>query len=139
MLTVTVALCLAGFLVTSCESTTADRKNLMAMVNQARTASGLAPLSDNLWLDLKADIWARHLRDVCSLSHTDLSARVAKQAENVGLGSAIATVHAAYMESAEHRSNILDPKFSQLGVAAVWGSCSDGTRRVFTVEEFTSG
>ena len=98
-----VVLITSGLAATSCESTTADRKNLMAMVNQARTASGLAPLATRC------------------------------------VGSAIATVHAAYMESAEHRSNILDPKFSQLGVAAVWGSCSDGTRRVFTVEEFTSG
>ena len=108
------------------------------MVNQARTSEGLPPLADNAWLDAKADVWARHLRDVCSLSHSALTADVAKQGENVGDGSSIASVHSAYMGSVEHRSHILDPMFGQLGVAAVWGTCSDGSRKVFTVEEFTT-
>ncbi len=99
----------------------------------------MAPLKENVQLDMKADDWAKHLRDVCDLSHSRLADSApnewTKLGENVGYGGTIAIVHEAYLNSPGHRANIMDPGFTQMGAAAVWGDCN-GQHRVFTVQEF---
>ncbi len=57
---------------------------------------------------------------------------------DVGRGGTIYQVHGAYLASAGHRRNILDPAFSQVGAGAVWGTCN-GYRTVFTVQVFMRG
>ncbi len=113
---------------------------VISEVNASRAAAGLPAVRENLQLDEKADAWARHLRDVCDLSHSHLSEGAPgnwlKLGENVGYGGDIAQVHDAYMNSPGHRANILDPAFQWVGTAAVWGNCPDGSHRVFTVQEF---
>lgn len=122
-----------------CESTKADRAAVINLVNQSRAAAGRAPLQENYQLDLKADAWARHLRDICRLAHSRLSdgapSNWTKLGENVGMGGSIVQVHQAYMNSSGHRRNILDPAFTQMGAGAVWGKCG-GYTRVFTVQVF---
>lgn len=39
--------------------------------------------------------------------------------ENVGRGSDVDAIHAAFMESETHRSNVLDTRFTQIGVGVV--------------------
>jgi len=123
----------------ACESLPADRSAVISSVNQSRAEQGLAPLKENVQLDMKADDWAKHLRDVCDLSHSRLADDApdewTKLGENVGYGGTIAIVHDAYLNSPGHRANIMDPGFTQMGAAAVWGDC-DGQHRVFTVQEF---
>lgn len=125
---------------TSCESVPAERNQVIRLVNQSRAQYGLRPLRENLQLSIKADVWAQRLRDVCDLSHSELDQGAPgdwiKLGENVGYGGNIDQVHVAYMNSPGHRANILDPAFTQMGAAAVWGTCPDGTTRVFTVQEF---
>jgi uncharacterized protein YkwD len=125
--------------VVSCESTAPDRGEVIALVNQSRAQNGLRTLSENLQLDIKADGWARHLRDICDLEHSTLSdgapSNWLKLGENVGYGGDIEQVHNAYLNSPGHRANIMDPAFTTMGGAAVWGLC-DGQRRVFTVQVF---
>ncbi len=139
LVAVVLLICL-GTAATSCETTNADREQVIADVNASRAQAGLPPLKENLALDIKADTWARHLRDVCALSHSVLSdgapSNWMKLGENVGYGGSIDQVHTAYMNSPGHRANILDPTFTSMGAAAVWGTCPDGTYRVFTVQEF---
>jgi len=122
-----------------CESTRAESGQVLDLVNASRAQSGLAPLQENLALDVKADNWAQHLRDVCALSHSKLSDGAPnewqKLGENVGFGGSIDQVHTAYLNSPGHRANIMDPAFNAMGTAAVWGTC-DGFRRVFTVHVF---
>src|SRR5690606_1923641 len=100
---------------------------------------GLRPLKENLALSVKADNWAKHLRDICNLEHSKLSDGAPREwlklGENVGYGGSIAQVHDAYLKSPGHRANIMDPSFTSMGTAAVWGEC-DGFHRVFTVHEF---
>jgi uncharacterized protein YkwD len=126
----------------SCESTPVDRSEVIASVNQSRSEQGLKPLRENVELDQKADAWAQHLRDVCDLSHSTLSdgapSTWLKLGENVGYGGTIAVIHEAYLNSPGHRANIMDPTFTQVGAAAVWGDCQ-GQHRVFTVQEFMHG
>ena len=138
-----VAFALVGALLVltlvGCESTPADRQHVMDLVNQSREQNGLHALRENYELDVKADNWAQHLRNECALSHSTLSDGApsgwTKLGENVGYGGTIDQVHTAYMNSPGHRANILDPGFTQIGTAAVWGDC-DGYHRVFTVQEF---
>lgn len=134
--------CLGSGLLTSCESTKPDRDAVINAVNASRKAAGLAPLVENVTLDIKADSWAQHMRNVCDISHSVLRegapANWKKLGENVGRGGTIAVVHDAYMNSPGHRANILDPAFNQMGAAAVWGNCK-GARTVFTVHVFMKG
>lgn len=134
------ALIVAIAALTGCESTPADRNEVIAEINASRQAAGLKPLREHVTLDQKADAWARKLRDRCDLSHSKLSdgapSEWLKLGENVGYGGTISQVHDAYMNSPGHRANILDPVFQWVGAAAVWGNCPDGTRRVFTVQVF---
>ena len=53
--------------VSACESTTADRAEVIRLVNESRQTNGLKGVSENYVLDVKADSWARHLRDICDL------------------------------------------------------------------------
>jgi uncharacterized protein YkwD len=39
--------------------------------------------------------------------------------ENVGYGGDVNQVHAAFMASASHRANILNPAYSQVGIGVV--------------------
>ncbi len=123
----------------SCESTSADRGEVLNLINKTRQNSGLNTLRGSIQLDIKADAWARHLRDKCALSHSRLSNGAPKEwkklGENVGYGGNINQVHIAYLNSPGHKANIMDPSYNQAGTAAVWGTC-DGHYRVFTVQVF---
>ena len=131
-------LVLVGF-TSGCESTDQERNEVIALVNQSRAENGLAQLKPDVALDIKADAWAQHLRDVCALSHSKLSDGAPNQwlklGENVGYGGTIAQIHDAYLNSPGHRANIMDPAYNSIGAAAVWGDC-DGQHRVFTVQVF---
>lgn len=124
---------------TGCETNDAERGEVVSLVNQSRAENGLKPVTRNVTLDLKADAWAKKLRDECALSHSELKQGAPKEwfflGENVGYGGTIAQIHDAYLDSPGHRRNILDPRFTKIGAAAVWGTC-DGQRRVFTVQVF---
>jgi uncharacterized protein YkwD len=134
-----LAVALLSGTLTSCESTKADTESVRNAINASRAAAGLPPLRENLKLDMKADAWARTMRDQCRIWHSTLAdgapTEWRKLGENVGMGGAIEQVHVAYMNSPGHRANILDPSFTQIGTAAVWGTCR-GYRTVFTVHEF---
>jgi uncharacterized protein YkwD len=123
----------------ACESTEADRAEVRTEVNRSRAAEGLPPLRRNLQLDVKADAWAQHLRNTCTLQHSRLADGAPpgwrKLGENVGRGGSIAAIHAAYLASPGHRANILDPSFRLIGTAAVSGMCGH-QRTVFTVQVF---
>lgn len=132
------AVSLSGFL-TSCESTKPELDAVRDAVNASRAAAGLPALKENVTLDVKADNWAQNLRNSCRIWHSNLADGAPKEwrklGENVGMGGSIDQIHVAYMNSPGHRANILDPSFTQMGTAAVWGTCN-GYRTVFTVHVF---
>lgn len=112
---------------------------MIDLVNASRVGAGLPPLREHAVLSLKADRWARHLRDLCDLEHSELADGAPREwlklGENVGYGGTIAQIHEAYLNSPSHRANIMDPSYTSMGAAAVYGTCS-GQQRVFTVQEF---
>ena len=118
---------------------TSDTDTVLAQINDARSASGLAPLTFDGSLTTLADSWAATLADAGTLSHTsDLAGTVGAvmpdattMAENVGVGTTASDVEAAFLASPDHLANTLGD-YSSVGIAVVVGS--DG--RTYVVEEF---
>jgi uncharacterized protein YkwD len=54
--------------------------------------------------------------------------------ENVGYGGSVASVCDAFLKSATHRANVLDRRFTLVGV----GVALDGQGRTFVVEQFAA-
>jgi uncharacterized protein YkwD len=134
-----LAVLLLSSVLTSCETSAADRNAVVAEINASRARAGLAPLQQHQDLNAKADHWASTLRDRCQISHSRLAdgapSNWRKLGENVGRGGTISQVHVAYMNSSGHRANILDGSYNYVGAGAVWGNCN-GYRTVFTVQVF---
>jgi uncharacterized protein YkwD len=134
-----VAVVLVGAGLSACESSQPELDAVREWVNRSRADAGLPPLQENMVLDVKADRWAQGMRDACRIWHSRLADGAppnwAKLGENVGMGGTIEQIHVAYMNSPGHRANVLDPRFTQIGTAAVWGECR-GYRTVFTVHVF---
>jgi len=126
-------------LLMSCESTQEEINAVRNEVNTSRAAAGLPAVRENVQLDVKADRWAQTMRARCRIWHSNLAdgapSNWRKLGENVGKGGSITAIHRAYMASPGHRANVLDPRFTEIGTAAVWGTCG-GYRTVFTVHVF---
>lgn len=121
----------------------ADENAFVAGVNQARANAGLPALQIDGQLTSLARGWAERMRDgacgqgnhICHAS--PISAGVthnwAKLGENVGTGGDVDSVMSAFIASAGHYANIVDPEFTHIGVGVVW---QDG--RLYTTHRFMS-
>jgi uncharacterized protein YkwD len=105
--------------------------DLAAATNNARAAAGLPALQLDAQLDSVAQSWAQHLAATNVLAHNPgLRSQVSNWTvlgENVGFAGDVASVQQAFMNSAEHRANILDPRYTQMGVGSatsIYPSCS---------------
>lgn len=125
----------------------AVRKEMLAAVNAARAAAGLAPVIADPRLDTAAQ---RHADDMLArryyghltpegLTPRDriedagyLSSRVA---ENIAEGEfSVAEVMDGWMKSEGHRENILDPRMTSLGVGLAVGRFEDRLRLLWVQE-----
>lgn len=122
-----------GSALTSCRSS--EQARVAELVNQTRAQYGRSYLRDNMQLDNKAQAWAEHLASLNTLKHSNLPSGITYQwrslAENVGYAGSIEQVHNAYLNSAGHRANILDPRWNYMGTGVAWRG-----NRVFTVQVF---
>ncbi len=93
---------------------------LIAATNAARSAAGVAGVTESADLDAAAGQHAQSMARSGILAHTpSLGSGVCcwlKIGENVGEGPSVGALHAAFMASIEHRDNILDRSFTQMGV-----------------------
>ena len=101
---------------------------LVELINQARQQQGLRALSVASGTSQVAASWTAHLDAAQSLSHNpDLRHQLETHGspdwttygENVGMESATwgaDSLFHAYMNSAPHRANILDPDFKYIGI-----------------------
>jgi len=104
--------------------------DLATATNTARASAGLAPLAVNAQLSAVAQAWANKLAAANVLSHNPaLQAQVSNWTvlgENVGMAGDVPTVQAAFMASPHHKANILDPRYTQMGVGSatsIYPSC----------------
>ncbi|HLJ08254.1 MAG TPA: CAP domain-containing protein, partial [Acidimicrobiia bacterium] len=91
-------------------------QDLGAMTNAERVSRGLRALSTASDLQSLAQQRANQMAQSGVLAHTvNLSSKVSgwqKIGENVGRGPALSDIETAFMNSPEHRDNILDPAFT---------------------------
>jgi hypothetical protein len=126
-LTVTALVGSAAFAGSALASPAGD---LATATNTARVSAGLPALTENAQLDAVAQGWANKLAAAGVLSHNpDLRTQVADWTvlgENVGMAGDVPTVQNAFMHSPEHKANILDPRYTQMGVGSatsIYPSC----------------
>ena len=126
-LTVTALAGSAAFAGAASASSAGD---LAAATNTSRVSAGLAPLTVNAQLSAVAQAWANKLAAAGVLSHNpSLQAQVSNWTvlgENVGMAGDVPTVQAAFMASPHHKANILDPRYTQMGVgsaSSIYPSC----------------
>jgi hypothetical protein len=103
---------------------------LAAATNTARVSAGLPALTETAQLDAVAQAWANKLAAAGVLSHNPaLQTQVTSWTvlgENVGMAGDVPTVQSAFMHSPEHKANILDPRYTQMGVGSatsIYPSC----------------
>lgn len=96
---------------------------LLARLNDARTARGLAPLAPVGDLESVATTHSRRMAASGDLHHNpSLGSQVRNWrvvAENVGRGPDADQLHRMFMESSTHVANILDERVTQVGVGVV--------------------
>jgi uncharacterized protein YkwD len=126
-------------LVAACLPATQQEQDVWLQIIGARKAAGItSPLYANDDLTARAQGWARTLAtrgETGTTMHSDLhtlNTGWLAVAENVGRGSSLQQVHDAFMASAAHRANILDPQWNQLGVGVA--TSRNGT--LFVVQVF---
>src|SRR5450755_4182702 len=126
-LTVTALVGSAAFAGSASASPAGD---LATATNTARVSAGLAPLTVNAQLSAVAQAWANRLAAAGVLSHNPaLQTQVTNWTvlgENVGMAGDVPTVQAAFMASPHHKANILDPRYTQMGVGSatsIYPSC----------------
>jgi len=115
--------------------------DLGAATNVSRAGDGLPALALNAQLNAVAQAWANQLAAAGVLSHNPaLRNQVSDWSvlgENVGMAGDVPTVQAAFMASPPHRANILDPRYTQMGVGSatsIYPSC--GCKVLWVVVDF---
>ncbi|HVR32874.1 MAG TPA: CAP domain-containing protein [Acidimicrobiia bacterium] len=105
------------------------------LINQERTNRGLKPLVTHPDLVAGARSQANAIRNAGRLFHNaDLGSVTTgwtKLGENVGYGSSVSGLHTAFMNSAAHRSNILDAAYTHVGVGVVVSGTTVWVAEVF--------
>lgn len=101
-----------------------DEQQFVALVNRARAAGGVAPLEVHGELTALGRSWAGSMAAAGGISHnpglaSQVSAPWLVLGENVGRGGSVQAVFDALMASPSHRRNILDGRFTHIGVGVV--------------------
>lgn len=116
-----------GDLFTACPGSSIPGE-IHALINQDRAANGLGPMSWHGSLRNLACDWSYYMSQTGSFSHRSLApvfgwpgfGGFSTLGENLYLGGSGASaqqIHAAFMNSAGHRANILKPNFTYVGIA----------------------
>jgi len=106
---------------------TSDASAYLARLNAERVNHGLPALTMRSDLNSVAQGWADHMAAADLLSHNpNLTTQVANWqtvGENVGEGPDVPTLDTAFWNSPEHRANILDSSYKDIGIGT---SFADG-------------
>ncbi len=121
-----------------------SERQLFEALNRERTAQGLSALQWDAALFKAARLHALRMADLNMLEHqlpseSNLEERLAEAgahfsviAENIAVGANPQTIHQGWMDSPGHRKNILDPRLTSVGIAAVHGPGG-----LFAVQDFS--
>jgi Cysteine-rich secretory protein family len=96
--------------------------SLFSLTNASRASAGMAPYAYSSELSAVALSRAESMVAHNTLTHAGLASAVGNWSylgENVGYGPSASALEVAFMNSPDHRANILDHDFTQVGVGAV--------------------
>ena len=101
----------------------AAASQLISLTNSLRSSRGLPTLQVNGALTAKAEAWAQHMADTGVLAHSVLADGAPGEwthlGENVGRGGDVNGIHNAFVASASHLKNLVDPGFRYVGIGVV--------------------
>jgi len=115
---------------------TADEQLMVDMINQERIAAGLNPVTADLRLTAVGRAKANDMKVNNYFSHTSptygspwammqqVGITVRWAGENISGNKSVPGSMAALMQSPGHRANILDPRFTHVGVGIAYGSAN---------------
>jgi uncharacterized protein YkwD len=103
-----------------------DRAVVLHLVNKARVAHHLVPLRLNVALSKAARKHSVKMMKAGTLFHTaNLSQRILNGTqgtwwgENIAMGPSLASINDAWLKSAPHRANILNPVYRRAAIGVV--------------------
>ena len=108
-----------------------DAARFLADTNRERAASGAAPLAANQALAGVAQHWSDQMSTSAHLAHnpnlvSDIDRFVTTEwrtyGENVGTGPDVESIQAAFVNSPEHHQNMVNPAFTEVGIAVSYAS-----------------
>jgi uncharacterized protein YkwD len=118
-----------------------DARTFLDRTNSLRRSVGVRTLSEHDTLTQKAEAWAQHMAASGRLEHSTLSAglgslRWTALGENVAYSSptsnTLLTIHNKFANSAPHRANLVDSRWTHMGV----GVARDSSGRIWVAEVF---
>jgi len=104
-------------------------------INALRSSVGVAGLAANDELNNYARWWAKQMADSGNFSHSDIASLLdpwSTVGENLGYGPSVTSVFNALVASTGHYNNMVDPRFTSVGV----GAYVDSTGRIWTAHVF---
>ncbi len=132
-----VALTLVGPSAPALAGPADQASHAMARLNDTRADSGLAPLAYDPQLSGVAFAWAETMAGGRFLAHNRALPDTIDYGwwmwgENVGRGTSADAIHRAWDTSSTHRQNMLEARFTHVGVGAAYAA--DG--RIYLVQVF---
>ena len=116
--------------------TVSDENAFVAAINQLRQSKGLRPLGVDPRLTEVARTWSATMASQNKLYHNPSVASQApadwtKLGENVGYGPSVPVIHDAFVKSAAHYANLVDPGFNAMGIGVVMAGKTMWVTEVF--------
>ena len=104
-----------------------DAGDYVSRINALRSSVGRAPLQVDGELTSIAQSWSAHMASTGTLAHspnlaTGISSPWMKLGENVGTGPGNDPIWNAFVNSAHHYANIVDPAFNRVGVGVAYSA-----------------
>jgi uncharacterized protein YkwD len=118
-----------------------DARTFVDRTNSLRASYGIRALNEHDTLTKKAEAWAQHMAKTGVLEHSNLASGLESLnwrmlGENVGYSyptsDTLKTIHNLFVKSAPHRANLLNSRFTNMGV----GVAKDSKGRVWVAEVF---
>ncbi|KGM09989.1 hypothetical protein N869_10625 [Cellulomonas bogoriensis 69B4 = DSM 16987] len=113
-------------------------EDLLALVNAARAEAGAGPLTLDPSMTQVATAWSGRMAEAGSISHNpDYAGQIpsgwSAAAENVAFNrpADVNRLHTQWMNSEGHRANILNPRFTHIGIGVVISGGSAWGTQVF--------
>lgn len=129
--------------------TEAEAESLMLrLVNDDRSKAGLPALLPDEQLATMARRHSRDMRDRDFFAHVSprsghLADRADRQGityrrlgENIAVGVDVREAQRALLRSPGHRKNLLDPKFTHIGIGVAFDEDVSGRRRIYVTQDF---